>query len=93
LFDAVEASLHTTAHLANANESPESPDAPPQAVLDSLMANMRNDANAIADPETTLRLVEAVRTLATKHGPVAVNHCVRVVNELAKLLDEITGVA
>ena len=51
------------------------------------------DANAVADPGTTLRLVEAVRALAVKHGPGAVGHCVKVVNDLRELLDELTGTA
>jgi len=45
----------------------------------------------VADPDTTLRLVEAVRSLALRHGPAAVDHCVKVVTDLRKLLDNLTG--
>ena len=38
-----------------------------------------------------MRLVEAVRGLALRHGPAAVEHCVKVVTDLRKLLDTITG--
>jgi len=91
LFDAVDAALQATANLTDAI-SPASPDtAPPPAVMARLKEGLGADANAIADPDTTLRLVEAVRALALRHGPGAVAHCVRVVNDLRKLLDEITG--
>ena len=56
-----------------------------------LREGLRSDSNATADADTTLRLVEAVRALAVRHGPSAVEHCVKVVNDLRKLLDEITG--
>jgi two-component system nitrogen regulation response regulator NtrX len=93
LFDAVDAALQATANLSDAI-SPATPNsAPPPAVMARLKEGLGADANAIADPETTLRLVEAVRALALKHGPGAVAHCVRVVNDLRKLLDEITGTA
>lgn len=90
LFDAVEAALSATALLSEALPA-NAESAPPQAVMEKLKAGLSADANAIADPETTLRLVEAVRSLAVRHGPSAVDHCVRVVNDLRKLLDEVTG--
>lgn len=89
LFDAVEAALSATSGvtelIAPATESP------PAAVIEMLKEGLGGDPNAVADPETTLRLVEAVRALALRHGPVAVEHCVRVVTDLRKLLDGITG--
>ena len=33
--------------------------------------------NAVIDADTALRLVEAVRVLAVRHGPSAVEHCMR----------------
>jgi ActR/RegA family two-component response regulator len=93
LFDAVGAALEATTHLSDAM-APTTPDtAPPPAVIERLKQGLSTDSNAVADPETTLRLVEAVRALALRHGPSAVAHCVRVVNDLRKLLDEITGTA
>jgi hypothetical protein len=59
--------------------------------MERLKEGLGSDANAVADPDTTLRLVEAVRALALRHGPRAVDHCVRVVSDLRKLLDELTG--
>jgi ActR/RegA family two-component response regulator len=91
LFDAMEAALSATAHLS---DEPTAPDAaPPPSVMARLKEGLGADANAVADPDTTLRLVEAVRALAVKHGPSAVGHCIKVVNDLRELLDELTGTA
>ena len=92
LFDAVDAALHATAHLGDTELAPTDP-TPPAAVMARLREGLSADADAPADADTTLRLVEAVRALALKHGPSAVDHCVRVVNDLRALLDEITGSA
>ncbi len=90
LFDAVGAALEATSHLTSVTAP-----APEAAPLPLVMARLREglgaDANATADADTTLRLVEAVRALAVRHGPSAVEHCIKVVNDLRKLLDEITG--
>jgi hypothetical protein len=59
----------------------------------SLREGLGADANALADADTTLRLVEAVRALALRHGPSAVDHCTRMVNDLRNLLDGVTGTA
>lgn len=92
LFDAMEAALSATAHLTDF--APAGADgAPPPTVMQRLKEGLGADTNAVADPDTTLRLVEAVRALALRHGPGAVEHCVRVVKDVRKLLDEITGTA
>ncbi len=89
LFDAVEEALKATTVvtdvLAPAHE------APPPAVIERLRQGLVGDPNAVADADTTLRLVEAERGLAIRHGPTAVAHCVKVVTDLRKLLDGITG--
>lgn len=89
LFDAVEAALQATTGVTDVIGTPS--DVPPPAVIERLKEGLAGDVNATADPDTTLRLVEAVRGLALRHGPVAVEHCVRVVTDLRKLLDGITG--
>lgn len=90
LFDAIEAALKATAGMTEVMSS--APEAPPPAVIERLKEGLARDANAVADPDTTLRLVDAVRRLAVRHGPAAVEHCVKVVTDLRKLLDNITGV-
>ncbi|MCI0701306.1 MAG: response regulator [Planctomycetia bacterium] len=92
LFDAVDAALEATTNLSEAMPASPPDDSPPPAVIERLKEGLSSDSNAVADADTTLRLVEAVRTLALKHGPSAVDHCIRVVNNLRKLLDELTGV-
>lgn len=91
LFDAVGAALEATAHLTDMPAGQDQ--GPPPSVMARLKEGLGADSNATADPDTTLRLVEAVRALAVRHGPGAVNHCVKVVNDLRKLLDELTGSA
>jgi ActR/RegA family two-component response regulator len=93
LFDAVDSALQATANFDTGAETLESQDegTPPPAVIQRLKEGLGADADAVADPDTTLRLVEAVRALALRHGSGAVDHCVRVVNDLRALLDTVTG--
>jgi hypothetical protein len=65
---------------------------PKDTVLERLREGLGEDKNAVAPADTTLQLVEAVRTLAIRHGPQAVDHCTRMVNDLGKLLDGISGI-
>jgi hypothetical protein len=88
LFDAVDAALKATARVADVM-APAGQPLP--AAMEQLKAGLAENTNATADADTTLRLVEAVRGLAVKHGPQAVEHCVRMVTDLRKLLDELTG--
>jgi ABC-type uncharacterized transport system ATPase subunit len=46
---------------------------------------------AAIDAQETLRLAEAIRVLAVRHGALAVRHCLRLVEDLRSLLDSITG--
>ncbi|MBN9521407.1 response regulator [bacterium] len=93
LFDAVEAALKASTGVEQALTPPAGlPDPPPAAVMARLREGLDADANAVVDADTTLGLVEAVRALAVRHGPAAVAHCTRQVEELRRLLDGITGV-
>ena len=91
LFDAVEAALRASTGVQEilATSSPEQP--PPPAVMERLRQGLDENRNAVVDGDTTLELVEAVRSLAVRHGTGAVEHCTRMVNDLRKLLDEISG--
>jgi two-component system nitrogen regulation response regulator NtrX len=90
LFDAVDAALQATSGVTEILAA--TPAAPPPAVIERIKQGLAEDANAVADPDTTLRLVEAVRSLALRHGPEAVEHCVKVVTDLRVLLDKLTGI-
>ncbi len=92
LFDAVDAALRAsesvTASLTYPSTTPDSP--PPAAVLERLRQGMDEAANAVVDADTGLKLMEAVRVLAVRHGPPAVDHCLRLVESVRQLLDETT---
>jgi two-component system nitrogen regulation response regulator NtrX len=93
LFDAVAAALETsnalTGSLGGTSLQPGDP-APP-ALLDQLREGLRGGADEV-DAAETVRLAEAIRALAVRHGPAAVRHSVRLVESVRALLDEATGV-
>jgi DNA-binding NarL/FixJ family response regulator len=82
--DSVSESLGRTA--AQRLEQP--PSAP---VLDQLREGLRGAAETPADAEATLRLAEAIRVLTLRHGPPALHHCLRLVEDVRQLLDVVTG--
>src|SRR5262249_49861076 len=94
LFDAVGTALGATAHVtdklrgqpAHRLEQP-----PPAPVLEQLREGLRASAAASAAPEDPLRLAEAIRVLALRHGAPAVQHCIRLVESLRTMLDSVTG--
>lgn len=96
LFDALEAALQasedvarTMSSSADATHAPT--DAPPAQVLERLRQGLDANLDAVVDAETGLKLIEAVRVLAVRHGPAAVAHCVTMAESLRKLLDGLTG--
>ncbi|HWG45551.1 MAG TPA: response regulator [Gemmataceae bacterium] len=92
LFDAVEAALGVSASMAETldGSSPRPEDPPPAAVLQRLREGLDAGADPM-DAGATLRLAEAIRVLAVRHGPPAVAHCIQLVESLRQLLDEMTG--
>ena len=91
LFDAVEAALKASEEVTATLESGRVHESPTQAVLDRLKQSFGGDDAPITDGETGLRLLEAVRTLATRHGSPAVDHCLILIESLRKLLDSTHG--
>jgi len=95
LFDAVEAALSATERLAqttnlsSATSHVESP--PPDEVMHRLREGLQQTPSAVAEADDVLKLAEAVRCLAVKHGPPAVQHCIRVIRSLKEMLDSISG--
>jgi two-component system, NtrC family, nitrogen regulation response regulator NtrX len=94
LFDAVAAALGASDSVAESlhigsKAGPEAP--PPDAVMQQLREGFRSAPDAAINADDTLRLAEAVRQLAVKHGPPAVQHCIRFVESLRELLDDVTG--
>jgi hypothetical protein len=70
-------------------ERPEDP--PPAEVLEQLREGFSSSPEAALGADETIRLAEAVRGLAVRHGPSAVRHCIQLVESLRALLDEATG--
>ncbi len=94
LFDAIETALGATESVtatlgAAAAEKPDEP--PPAPVLERLRAGLRVSTGSAAEAEETVRLAEAVRELAVRHGPAAVQHCIHLVESLRTLLDRLAG--
>lgn len=91
LFDAVGAALKATDTVTETLNTPPPATPPAPDILEKLKRGLATDANAVTDADTGLRLIEAVRELAVRHGPPAVDHCVRVVESLKRLLDQTQG--
>jgi ActR/RegA family two-component response regulator len=94
LLDAVAAALGASDSVAqNLRSSPaqrlEQP--PPPAVMDRLREGLSAATGSPVGADDSLRLAEAVRVLAVRHGPAAVRHCTRLVEGLRELLDQVTG--
>ncbi len=91
LFDAVEAALKASDEVTATLDPHKANTAPPQAVLDRLKQSFDGDDTPITDGETGLRLLEAVRGLAVRHGSPAVDHCLILIESLRDLLDSTHG--
>jgi ActR/RegA family two-component response regulator len=94
LFDAVEAALGASRGVADSlrgDPAQRLEQPPPAPVMDQLRQGLKTSLGPAVAPEEALRLAEAVRVLALRHGAPAVNHCVRLVEGLRELLDQITG--
>src|SRR5262249_34541408 len=94
LLDAVAAALGASDSVSqslrgSAAERLEQP--PPVAVVDPPRGGPRPPPGGRVGADETLRLAEAVRVLALRHGPPAVQHCTRLVEGLRELLDQLTG--
>jgi ActR/RegA family two-component response regulator len=94
LLDAVAAALGASDSVAESlqgtpAERLEEP--APAAVLDRLREGLSATPGAAVDADETLRLAEAVRVLALRHGSPAVRHCIRLVEGLRELLDAVAG--
>lgn len=90
LYAAVDAALkasHNVTETLNSTATTE----PPANVMDQLRQSLKRNPNAVAEADTSLRLMEAVRELGLRHGGQAIEHCVTLVESLRKLLDISAG--
>ncbi|MCI0377183.1 MAG: response regulator [Gemmataceae bacterium] len=94
LIDSVSAALaaseHVSQSLGGAVERPlEQP--PPEQVLDQLRQGLRAAAGDDAHADLSLRMAEAIRVLARRHGRPALEHCLTLIDNVGRLLDKATG--
>jgi ActR/RegA family two-component response regulator len=94
LLDAVVAALGASDHVAQ-SLGPQSArgleQPPPAAIMDQLREGLQTTGSSAAEAGANLRLAEAIRVLAVRHGTPAVEHCVRLVESLRGLLDQVAG--
>jgi hypothetical protein len=94
LLDAVAAALgagESVAQSLGGQPSTRPDEPPPPAVLDRLRSGLRSVSGRAVEADATLRLAEAIRVLALRHGHPAVEYCIRLVEDLRRLLDTATG--
>ena len=91
LFDAVAAAMKASEQMAASLSGAAAPGTAPELVLEQLRAGLKNTSGDAASAEISLRLAEAVRVLATKHGQPALEHCLHLVEQVRVLLDRATG--
>ena len=92
LLDAVGAALGASQQMAETlhgtpGQRLEQP--PPAQVLEQLRQGLSADSGNRAGAEQTLRLAEAIRVLALKHGSPALDHCLYLVEQVRVLLDQV----
>jgi ActR/RegA family two-component response regulator len=95
LVDAVEEALRASTSIVEAiparDASTRMEEPPPESVLERLREGFDASASAVTDAKASIRLAEAVRELAVRHGTPAVEHCTGLVEALRDLLDRVTG--
>jgi two-component system nitrogen regulation response regulator NtrX len=93
LLDAVAAALGAGEEMAQSLGSTSAErlqQPPPVQVLDQLRQGLSAGGADRAGAEQSLRLAEAIRVLALRHGTPALEHCVRLVEQIRALLDQVT---
>jgi ActR/RegA family two-component response regulator len=91
LIDAVAAALKASEQMAASLSTPVAAEKPPELVLEQLRAGLQSTTEDPVAAETSLRLAEAIRQLAAKHGQPALEHCLGLVERVQALLDQATG--
>ncbi|MBI3412224.1 MAG: response regulator [Planctomycetes bacterium] len=94
LLDAVAAALSASEQVSQTLNGPSQPrpeQPPPPQVLEQLRQGLSSTAGDLASAELSVRLAEAIRVLAHRHGSAAVEHCLRLVEQVRGLLDKVAG--
>lgn len=90
LYDAVAAALKTSEAVTEQLSTARSDPPPTQALAQLRESLERSPANGL-DAAATVRLAEAIRELAVRHGSRALDHCTQLVENLRSLLDHVGG--
>jgi two-component system, NtrC family, nitrogen regulation response regulator NtrX len=90
LLEAVGAALEAGERVADSLDKPGRADVPPAQVMERLRQGLVAP-DAPLEAGETVRLAEAIRVLAVRYGPPAVEHCTKLVEGLRELLDEVSG--
>ena len=88
LFDAVDAALGASKSLETTLQHGLESPAPSSVALSSLRDNLQRQLGPGIDSDHVLQLLQAVRDLATAHGPAAIRHCLQIVESTASLLGQ-----
>jgi DNA-binding response OmpR family regulator len=89
LGEALTAAAHITEHVGG-SMSLEAQQPPPPELLAPLRRELAHPDSPL-DADATLQLAEAIRQLALKFGPTAVQFCRQQIEATSKLLGELTG--
>lgn len=89
LFDALATALEASHSIeASLGGSPgKLSDPPPEEILDALQRDLQGSSDNSLSSKDAVRLAEAVRVLALRHGSEAVQHCLQQIESLQSLLD------
>jgi ActR/RegA family two-component response regulator len=96
LLDAVGAALEASQSLARGlrpTTTARDVQPPPDAVMAQLREGLTRSETRTMDVEDSVRLAEAIRVLAVRHGSPAVRHCIQLVENLRTLLDGAAGLS
>lgn len=96
LLDAVAAALQASERVTEGISPAASPEQrlqepPPPDVLDRLRQSFSATGDGGFDASSSLQLAEAIRVLALRHGPPAIQHCIELVESLKRMLDRMIG--
>lgn len=95
LLDAVGAALSASEEMSrslNGASGSQRVDQPaPAKVLDQLRQGLSESAGDRVAADLSVQLAEAIRVLAARHGVVALEHCLTLIDQVRGLLDHATG--
>jgi two-component system, NtrC family, nitrogen regulation response regulator NtrX len=92
LFAAVEEALRTSNELMESSlpgsATQRMVEPPSEPIMDRLREGLAASPSAVIPGEELVKLAEAIRVLAIRHGTPAIRHCLQLIESLRDLLDE-----